>query len=84
MSTAQRVPETFELTGDDARDALLRTGRGRLLRDAFQRLRVADGFSHARSLAFLVSLVAVEGIIAIVGLSSALGAERGGEASSAS
>ena len=77
MSTAQRVPETYELTGDDARETLLRTGRGRLLRDAFLRLRVADGFSHARSLAFVVSLVAVQGIIALVGLSSALGAGSG-------
>ena len=32
MSTAQRVPETFELTGDDARETLLRTGRKTLLR----------------------------------------------------
>ena len=35
MSTAQRVPETFELTGDDARETLLRTGRKTLVRDAF-------------------------------------------------
>jgi YihY family inner membrane protein len=74
MSTAQRVPETFELTGDDARETLLRTGRGRLLRDAFLRLRYSDGFSHARSLAFVVTLVLVQGTIALVGLASALGA----------
>ena len=36
------------------------TGRRRLLRDAFVRLRVADGFSHARSLAFMTSLVLVQ------------------------
>ena len=51
MSTAQPVPETWELTGDDARETLQRCGRWQLLRDAFMRLRVADGFSHARSLA---------------------------------
>lgn len=77
MSTAQRVPETFELTGDDARETLRRTGRGPLLRDAFLRLRYADGFSHARSLAFALSLVVVQGTIALVGLSSALGAGGG-------
>ena len=38
MSTAARVPETFELTGDDARETLAHVGRGRLLRDAFQRM----------------------------------------------
>jgi hypothetical protein len=30
MSTAIRVPETHELEGDDALNALQRTGRGRL------------------------------------------------------
>ncbi|HZP30551.1 MAG TPA: YihY/virulence factor BrkB family protein [Acidimicrobiia bacterium] len=74
MSTAQRVPETFELTGDDARETLLRTGRGTLLRDAFLRLRFSDGFSHARSLAFALTLVVVQGTIALVGLASAIGA----------
>jgi YihY family inner membrane protein len=78
VSTANRVPETYELTGDDAWDVLSRTGRGRLLSDAFLRLRLADGFSHARSLAFVVTLVIMQGLIALVGLASALG---GGEIS---
>ena len=52
MSTATPVPETWQLTGDDARETLLHLGRRNLIRDAFQRLRSADGFSHARSLAF--------------------------------
>jgi YihY family inner membrane protein len=73
MSTAALVPETWELTGEDARKTLLRTGRRRLLVDAFKRLRVADGFSHARSLAFMTSLVMVQGLIAIVGFASLLG-----------
>ena len=38
-----------------------------------QRLRVADGFSHARSLAYCVSLVLVQAIIALVGSAAALG-----------
>ncbi len=34
------------------------------------RLRFADGFSHARSMAFATSLVLVQGLIAIVGLAA--------------
>jgi YihY family inner membrane protein len=73
MSTAGRVPETWELTGDDARETLMHTGRRRLMRDAFLRLRYADGFSHARSMAFVTSLVLVQGLIAIVGFAAVLG-----------
>ncbi|MGZ4677558.1 MAG: YihY/virulence factor BrkB family protein, partial [Acidimicrobiia bacterium] len=75
MSTATLVPETWELTGDDARETLVATGRRRLLRDAFLRMRVADGFSHARSLAFMTSLVLVQGLIAVVGFASVFGQE---------
>jgi YihY family inner membrane protein len=73
MSTAQLVPETWELSGDEARQTLLDTGRRRLLADSFMRLRVADGFSHARSLAFMTALVLVQGLIALVGFASLLG-----------
>ncbi len=73
MSTATVVPETWDLSGDDARDTLMRTGRVRLLTDAFKRLRFADGFSHARSLAFMTSLVLVQGTIIVVGVASAFG-----------
>ena len=72
MSTAARVPETWELDGDDARETLKRIGVRKLLRDAFMRLRLADGFSHARSLAFATSLVLVQGLIAIVGFAAVL------------
>jgi YihY family inner membrane protein len=72
MSTANVVPETWELAGDDARETLARTGRLRLIRDAFIRLRASDGFSHARSLAFATTLVLVQSIIALVGLTTAL------------
>ncbi len=73
MSTAALVPETWELTGDDARRTLRKCGVRPLLKDAFLRLRVADGFSHARSLAFAISLVLLQGTIALVGLASLLG-----------
>jgi YihY family inner membrane protein len=76
MSTARYVPETWTLTGDDARETLRRTGSLRLLKDGFARLRWSDGFSHARSLAFTVSLVLVQGVIAVVGLATALGEGR--------
>ena len=72
VSSATLVPETRGLTGDDAWAVLKRTGWGHIAKDAFKRLRVADGFSHVRSLAFLISLVAIEGLIAIVGLASVL------------
>jgi len=72
MSTANVIPETWKLDGDDARQTLKDTGRARLIRDAFKRLRWADGFSHARSIAFLLTLVFIEGVIALVGLASVL------------
>jgi len=72
MSSATLVPETRGLTGDDAWAVLRRTGWGRIAKDAFKRMRVADGFSHARSLAFLMSLLAIEGLIGVVGLASVL------------
>ena len=76
MSTAAKVPETWELTGDDARKTLLDTGRWQLLKDSFVRLRAADGFSHSRSLAFVTSLVLVQGLIALVGFAAAFGDVR--------
>jgi YihY family inner membrane protein len=73
MSTANLVPETYGLSGDDAKETLQRTGLMRLLEDAFRRLRYADGFSHARSLVFAGALVFVQATIAVVGIASLLG-----------
>jgi YihY family inner membrane protein len=73
MSTASCVRETWNLTSDDAWKTLAATGRLKLVRDAFVRLRAADGFSHSRSLAFATSLVLVQGLIALVGLAVELG-----------
>jgi YihY family inner membrane protein len=80
VSTAAPVPETFELSGDDARETLITTGRRRLLKDAFERLRAADGFSHARSLAYVTSLLMIQGVIALVGIAAALGDRGVGDA----
>ena len=76
MSNATRVPETFELDGDDARQTLAETGTLALLKDSFTRLRAADGFSHARALAFTTSLILVQGMIVVVGAASAFGDAR--------
>ncbi|HEY4333998.1 MAG TPA: YihY/virulence factor BrkB family protein [Ilumatobacteraceae bacterium] len=73
MSTANPVPETWELSGDDAVEALHEAKFGRLLVDCVKRFRSADGFSHARSLAFAVLLASVPGVIATIGLATVLG-----------
>ncbi len=73
MSTARRVPETCHLTGDQAWATLRRAGIGRLLSDSFLRLRRSDGFSHARALAFAISLLVVQATIAVVGFAAAIG-----------
>jgi uncharacterized BrkB/YihY/UPF0761 family membrane protein len=73
MSTASPVRETRDLTGDDAWRTLTTTGWLKLVRDAVMRLRAADGFSHSRSLAFAMSLVFMQGVIALVGVAIAFG-----------
>jgi YihY family inner membrane protein len=76
MSTATRVPETHQLEGDDALNALRRTGWGRLAQDSFQRFRTADGFSHARALAFQITFTLLPATIAVVGLATILHAAK--------
>jgi YihY family inner membrane protein len=76
MSTASRVPETYDLEGDDALETLRRTGWGQLARDCFLRFRYADGFSHARALAFQIALTLPPALIAAVGLATLLHAEH--------
>jgi YihY family inner membrane protein len=44
----------------------------KLAGDAFRRFRASDGTSHARSLAFLTSLLLVQGVIALVAIGSLL------------
>lgn len=78
MGHAPAVPQTFELTGDHARATLLGCGRRHLVADAFSRFRTADGFSHARASAFVLSLLLVEAVIAVVGLASATGSSAFG------
>jgi YihY family inner membrane protein len=72
VSTATSVPSTLGLEGDDALATLRATGRRRLALDAFDRFRAADGFSHARALAFQFALTLVPALITVVGLATAL------------
>ena len=72
MSTATSVPSTLGLEGDDALRTLRDTGRRRLLLDAFDRFRAADGFSHARALGFQFALTIIPALITLVGLATAL------------
>src|SRR6185437_15514154 len=72
-SPAAAVPETWELSGDDAWETLRTTGRARLAGDAFRRFRAADGTSHARSMAFVSMLIVIQGVIIVLGLASAIG-----------
>ena len=74
MSTAARVPETHDLEGDDALRTLRRTGWGRLAKDSWRRFRAADGTTHARALAYQVTLTLLPAVIAVVGLATAFGA----------
>lgn len=72
MSTAREVPPTHELEGDDALETLARVGRVQLLKDSWTRLRAADGFSHARALAFQSILTVLPAMIAVVGFAAEL------------
>ncbi|HEY8583584.1 MAG TPA: YihY/virulence factor BrkB family protein [Capillimicrobium sp.] len=77
MTTAAAIPQTRgELEGDEAIETLREAGRVRLAVDAFIRFRAADGFSHARALAFQVTLTLLPAIIAVVGLANAIGQEE--------
>lgn len=72
MSAATTVPETVEMTGYSAFHTLRRTNVAVLLRDGFARLRVADGFSHSRAMAFQLVLALVPGTIVLVAIASEL------------
>ncbi|MFE2915889.1 YihY/virulence factor BrkB family protein [Kitasatospora indigofera] len=76
MGTATRVGRKNgsqeELSADEAVTTLRAYGGWQLLRDAFLRFRYADGFSHARAIAFQTVLALVPFAIAVVGLSSVL------------
>lgn len=81
MSTATHVPQTStlaaeELSADDAAEVLRRVGRQALVRDSFLRFRYGDGFSSSRAMAFQFVLSFVPLVIAVVGLASALRAEK--------
>ena len=68
------VAESGEsLTGREARETVRQVHWKPLLRRSFDRLRAADGFSHARASAFAFALLLVEGTIAVLGFAVAFG-----------
>lgn len=76
MSTVTSVPETFELSGDDAAETVARSHPPTLLKKAFVRFRYGDGFSFARSMAFQFLMTLIPGTIFVVGLAAAMGDGR--------
>ena len=68
MSAAVTVPETHHQGAGDARDQLRRTGVLRLLRDAADRFRSADGTTYARALGHSSVLTLIPAVITVVGL----------------
>ncbi|BFV60141.1 hypothetical protein KCMC57_up52450 [Kitasatospora sp. CMC57] len=77
MGTARRVRgRGDDLSADEAVAALREHGRWPLLRDVMVRFRYADGFSHARALAFQTVLAVVPFAIAVIGLSEVMHTER--------
>lgn len=77
MSTVTVVPQRADgdLSGTDAARTVERADTKRLIVDAVKRLRGADGTSHARSLAWAVSLIWFQALVGIVGFATALGRE---------
>lgn len=77
MTTAAAIPVTRgDLEADEAFDTLRQAGRRHLLADTIARFRAADGFSHARALAFQMTLTLLPAVIACVGFAAALGQEQ--------
>jgi uncharacterized BrkB/YihY/UPF0761 family membrane protein len=72
MSTAAPVPITHDLEGDDAVSAIRNAGLRHLFERAFVRFRYADGFSHARALAFQLVLALIPALITVVALARLL------------
>lgn len=73
MATATRVPETYRLGAGHAARTLRHTGWRALALDSFARFRAADGFTHARSLAYQVTLTSIPALLALVGFATAAG-----------
>lgn len=84
MSSVTRVPQTAVIdpaltTGRSPRETVRAAGPRELLVQSFLRFRYGDGFSHSRALALQLALAVIPAVIAVVGLSAALGTSRAGE-----
>jgi YihY family inner membrane protein len=81
VTTAKTVPVTRDMSGDElsAEDAwrtVRRHGLYCLVRDAFARFRLGDGFSSSRALALQMALSVVPFLIGLTGLAADVDAER--------
>ena len=74
MSTANLVPETWHLTGDDAKETFAQQRPQGLVKDAVLRLRYVRRVQPRPVDGLPAFLVFVQGVIAAVGIASALGA----------
>ena len=78
MSTATRVPETWELDGDDARETLLDAAVGGCSRRVPAPARAPTASATRARLASSSRLVLVQGAIGLVGLASVVGEHGSG------
>ena len=84
MSSVARVPQTRTMTfadktSDDAHEVLRHYGSLHLVKASFVRFRYGDGFSHSRAVALQLVLSLIPLMIAFIGLSSTLHANRPGK-----
>lgn len=70
------VPSTADTEFEDLDEALERESLGQLLKNSFTRMRHADGFSHARSMAFQVVFAIIPGLILAVAVAARVGQGR--------
>jgi YihY family inner membrane protein len=70
MSTANVVPETWARGGEGVRVVLARARVWQVIKDSALRFRWADGFSHARALAFQTVLTLVPGMVVAGGVAT--------------
>lgn len=81
--SADPVPETTRRHGEElgAHDAFraVRRSDSAFWAASLRRLRLGDGFSHARALGFQIALAFIPLVIASVGLSGTLATERAGQ-----
>ena len=72
MSTASKVPETSGSDGASALATLRDAKVSSVLRDSVARLRLADGLSHSRAMAYQLVVALIPGMIVVVAVAAKL------------